>query len=142
MWKFTVLTGVWTLAVAFAVWFGVQVWTDAGVMMYAGHSLSLILWGVPIIPLLLISWWLLWRWTGMRQRIPPFFFFGWLALILIPAPPLPMSHIVPGRGESTTTSSPIFWAMMGLISLAPVALTTAMWYSTIWARRFVGRAAP
>jgi hypothetical protein len=78
MWKFTILTGVWTLAVAYAVWFGVQVWTDAGLMMYAGHSLSLIIWGVPLIPLLLLSWWLLWRWTGTRQPIPPVVFsVGW-----------------------------------------------------------------
>jgi hypothetical protein len=63
-------------------------------------------------------------------------------MIFIPGPPLPMMHTVPARHETVTTVSPIFWAMMAVVSLGPVALTIAMWYSTIQARRFVGRLSP
>ncbi len=140
MWKATLLTGIWTLAVAYAVWFGAGVWTDPGVMLYLGHTVSLIFWGVPLVPLVLLSWWLLRRWTALRQRMPPLFLAGWVALILIPMPPSPMSHTVPGQ-PTTTTVSPLFWVVMVVVSVGPVILTAAMWVATFRARRAVGRPA-
>lgn len=140
-WKLTLLTAVWTLAVAYAAWFGVQVWVDAGLMMYAGHRLSLLLWGALLLPMLLLSWWLLHRWTTVRLRNLGIFLVGWIALILLPVPPSPMSHSVPGQ-PTVTTVSPFFWLMMVLVSVVPAALTAAVWISTVTARRAIRTPAP
>ena len=136
MWKLTLLTGAWTFAVVYGIWFGVQVWVDPGLMLYAGHRLSLVFWIIPLIPLLLLSRWLLSRWTGVRPRSPRIFMIGWVVLILLPVPPTPMSHLTPGQ-PTVTTVSPLFWVMMGIVTLMPAALTVVMWRSTVSARRAV-----
>lgn len=141
MWKLTLLTAVWTLAVAYAAWFGFQVWDDPGLMLYAGHRLSLLVWGAPLLPVLLLSWWLLKRWTTARLRILGIFLLGWIALICLPVPPSPMSVTVPGQ-PTVTTISPLFWLMVGLVSIVPATLTAAVWFLTVAARQAVRKPAP
>lgn len=136
MWKLTLLSGFWTFAVIYAFWFGVQVWTEPGLMLYAGHQFSLLLWGFPLLPLVLLSWWLLRRWTGRPQTTPPIFLLCWAALILMPPPPQPMTATIPGQPDVTTVAAS-FWMVLGLVMVMPAVLTTAVCLSTITARRHV-----
>jgi hypothetical protein len=136
MWKLTLLTGLWTLAVVYAAWFGIQVWTDPGVMLWVGHQFSLLLWGAPLLPLVVLTWWLLKRWTGRPQTSPPIFLLGWIALILLPPPPQPMTTTIPGQPDVTAVATS-FWMVLALVIVLPVVLTTAVWLSTITARRAV-----
>jgi hypothetical protein len=110
-------------------------------MLYAGHRLSLIVWVIPLIPLLVLSRWLLGRWTGVRPWGPRVFIIAWLMLILMPSPPTPMSHLTPGEA-TVTTVSPLFWVTIGLVSVVPAVSTVVMWYSTVSARSVVRLPAP
>ena len=69
-WKVMPLVVFWFLGVAYAAGFGVWVWTDPGVLLYAGHAISLLFYGVPLLLLVLVSWPLLRIWTKRRQRMP------------------------------------------------------------------------
>lgn len=141
MWKLTLLTGLWTFAVVYAVWFSIQVWTDPGIMLWVGHQVALLFWGLPLLPLVLLSWWLLRRWTGRPQTSPPIFLLVWIALVLLPHPPQPMTMTIPGQPDVNTVATS-FWMVLALVLVLPVVLTAAMWLSTISARRAVGSGAP
>ena len=125
----------WFLGVAYAAGFGVWVWTDRGVLLYAGHAISLLFYGVPLLLLVLVSWPLLRLWTKRRQRMPLIFLLVWIGMVFTPPPPPPMSHYTQGMPEPETAMPWLFLAFAAGLSVAPLILSAGMLRATLRARR-------
>ncbi|MBK7596354.1 MAG: hypothetical protein IPP98_07685 [Gemmatimonadetes bacterium] len=141
-WKVTMLAGLWVWAVAYAGYFGVLVWTDPGLLLYAGHAISLIFYGVPLLLLVLISWPLLRVWTRRPQRMPLIFLAVWGGMVFAPLPPMPTSHWTSGMAEPETTVSWLFLAFAAVLSVMPLLLSLGMLRTTIRARRHLVATGP
>jgi hypothetical protein len=129
------LPWLWLLALAWAIWFAVRIWSDYGTMLLIGHGPALLLWGVPVVLLLLLpTWWILHRATGHRQWMPVLFLVGWIALIALPAPPQPVEYSMSGQTDTLTSVTGYFWVVMTLVSVLPIVLTLGMLVSVLRAR--------
>lgn len=125
----------WFLGVAYAAGFGVLVWTDPGIVLYAGHAVSLLYYGAPLVVLVLISWPLLRVWTGRPQRMPLIFLVAWVGMVFMPPPPSPMSHYSRGMETPEVTVPWLFLVFLGALSVVPFLLSIGMLRATLRARR-------
>ena len=112
----------WVCACIYAVWFGVQVWVEPGVIAYAGHTLSLLFFGAPVFVLAVVTAILFGRWASRHERAVIVFFVASLVLTFMPPPAQPMSHWSSTTGATVTTIPWLFWPFMVAVSVVPLLL--------------------
>lgn len=125
----------WAVAIAWSAWFAIRIWSDYDTLLMIGPGPALLLWGVPIVIVLLLpTWAILRRWTGRWPVMPSIFLAGWIALIALPAPAQPVEYSMAGQTDTLTTVTGYFWVVMTLVSAVPVLLSLAMLVSVLRAR--------
>lgn len=125
----------WAAAVGWSAWFAIRIWSDYDTLLMIGPGPALLLWGAPVVLLLLLpTWALLRKWTGRWAVMPAVFLAGWIALIALPAPPQPVEYTMAGQTDTLTTVTGYFWFVMLLVSAGPVGLSLAMLISVLRAR--------
>ncbi len=129
------LVVLWIIACIYAMWFGVRVWADPGIIAYAGHTLSLLFFGAPVFVLAGVTAVLFGRWKSRHERALLVFFVASLVLTFMPSPAQPMSHWSSTTGTTAVTVSWLFWPFIVAVSVVPLLLCAGV----AWAAWKTGR---